>query len=343
MSVIEIAVGPDEIRGLSAVAKADKAVEPDGADLKSVAGDMLRSGLMAKLEALGLPWPPSSDESSEADAEGSRARQNGGAASTSSEHDDGPVSRSQTDASPTQEPTPPAELLRSMRENERLKMAARAFALFAVAVVLWGGYVQRWSWTGFTANAQLWDWLNLLLLPVAFATLPLWLQHSQHISRVRQVVYACALVAFAGFVVAGYLVPLGWTGFSGNKLWDWLTLVVLPAALITVVTWRATGRETKTWHRTLLAALLVGWVITLIGGYAGSWSWTGYEGNTLWDWVNLLLLPSIFPIIVAPAAVRFVTGNVEERVEKEREKVAAEAAAKEAVSGHETPIPAPVN
>jgi hypothetical protein len=29
-------------------------------------------------------------------------------------------------------------------------------------------------------------------------------------------------------VVAGYLVPLAWTGFPGNTLWDWLQLLLLP-------------------------------------------------------------------------------------------------------------------
>ncbi len=310
MTVIKITVGPDELQGLNAVAEADKPGSSDGADLERIAGDVLRSGLVAKLEALALSRPPSSQHVRSTVASDSNAKP-----STK------PSSRQGTKS--------PSRLLRPVRENEQVKMGIRVTALFIVALLLWGGYVERWSWTGFTANGQLWNWLNLLLLPLAFATLPLWIQHSQHISRLRQTVYAFLIVAFAGFVFAGYLVPLGWTGFPGNKLWDWLTLIVLPATLITVVTWRTTGRETKMWHRTLLGALLIGWLITLIGGYAWSWGWTGYEGNTLWDWVNLLLLPTIFPIIVAPAAVAFVTGNVEKRVEEERDKVAAELAGKE--------------
>ena len=49
-----------------------------------------------------------------------------------------------------------------------------ALALFAAvfAVVLWGGYSHRWSWTGINGTtATLWDWLHLLLLPLLLPTL----------------------------------------------------------------------------------------------------------------------------------------------------------------------------
>ncbi|HTZ93939.1 MAG TPA: hypothetical protein VMB74_16215, partial [Streptosporangiaceae bacterium] len=36
-----------------------------------------------------------------------------------------------------------------------------------------------------------------------------------------------AVVAFAVFVAAGYLVPLKWTGFPGTTLWNWLGLLLL--------------------------------------------------------------------------------------------------------------------
>jgi hypothetical protein len=46
----------------------------------------------------------------------------------------------------------------------------------AFAILLWGGYVRHWAWTGFGDNDMLWDWLELFLLPTAVATLPLWLR-----------------------------------------------------------------------------------------------------------------------------------------------------------------------
>jgi hypothetical protein len=42
-----------------------------------------------------------------------------------------------------------------------------------------------------------------------------------------------AVLAFAGFALAGYVVPLTWTGFRGHTLWDWLTLIVLAITVTT--------------------------------------------------------------------------------------------------------------
>lgn len=41
----------------------------------------------------------------------------------------------------------------------------------------------------------------------------------------------------------------------------------------------------------LLAVVVVGFMITIIGGYALSWTWTGFGDNKLWEWLNLLILP----------------------------------------------------
>ncbi len=40
-----------------------------------------------------------------------------------------------------------------------------------------------------------------------------------------------------------------------------------------------------------LVVVLVGFMITVIGGYAFSWAWTGFGDNKLWEWLNLLILP----------------------------------------------------
>jgi hypothetical protein len=46
-------------------------------------------------------------------------------------------------------------------------------ALVLAGLVLWGGYSQHWSWTGINGHtATLWDWLKLLLLPLAVSVLP---------------------------------------------------------------------------------------------------------------------------------------------------------------------------
>jgi hypothetical protein len=200
----------------------------------------------------------------------------------------------------------------------------------ALLVVLWGGYIRRWQWTGFQENGQLWDWLTLLLLPVVLGTIPLWIQYKEYIGKGRRVLSAVVVVAWTGFVIAGYLIPLKWTGFPGQKLWDWLTLLVVPAAVATAVTlFDMSARGVKIrlgpYQKAIIAALAAGWIVTVIGGYALQWKWTGYAGNTLWDWLDLLL-PVVFPIILLTPLVKWVSGNAAERASAAKEAPVARTA-----------------
>jgi hypothetical protein len=209
----------------------------------------------------------------------------------------------------------------------RVRSSILVAAVLLVAVLLVGGYGQRWSWTGFNGNDQLWDWMNLLLLPIALATFPLWLMYADHMSRARKTVLGVAVLAFAGFVAIGYLAPLEWTGFQGNTLWSWFSLILLPVAIVTASAWPASKRRLRTRHVVVISGLLLGWLVTVIGGYAGGWSWTGYPGNTLWDWMTLLLGPIAFSTILIPGAVRWLSGDVARQVaeeERKRSTVAAE-------------------
>ena len=72
----------------------------------------------------------------------------------------------------------PATGMRRLTGNSKLRNHAAYALAVAVLVALWGGYAQGWKWTGFQANGQLWDWLNLLLLPVVIGTIPLWIQRT---------------------------------------------------------------------------------------------------------------------------------------------------------------------
>jgi uncharacterized membrane protein YedE/YeeE len=220
----------------------------------------------------------------------------------------------------------PASRVRQLKANDRLRRAALLATALVVAVVLVGGYGKKWSWTGFAGNDQLWDWLHLLLLPVALATFPLWLLYADRMSRARKALLGLAVVAFAGLVAAGYLAPMEWTGFQGNTLWDWLTLILLPLAIVTARSWPASKRELRTVHIAVIGAILVGWLVTLVGGYAGAWSWTGYDGNTLWDWMTLLLGPIAFTTVLIPSAVRWVSGDVARKIAEEEERKEAAAA-----------------
>ena len=328
MADMTVSIDPDELLGLIAVVElsgiskesggeVDAAgkggpegpAEPDSEENtgrpttpESAARAMMRLGLEAKLDELGLPWAPSSDLVL------NRARE-------CSKSDDparrGALSRFAGDA--------------------RVRKYGISAATVATLVVLWGGYIQHWQWTGFPSNEQLWDWLHLLLLPVVFGTLPLWIQRSEYISRTRRALYVTVVVAFIALVIVGYLAPLAWTGFPGNTLWDWFELIMLPVAVIAIKAWPAAGRPVTAYHKAGAAALSVGWVVTLVGGYGANWIWTGYQGNTLWDWLSLLLLPLVFPTILLPALLKWTSGNAEERAEK-AEKERKERERKEAAA-----------
>jgi hypothetical protein len=198
-------------------------------------------------------------------------------------------------------------------------VAGIAVTAAVAAVVLWGGYGRRWPWTGINGStATLWEWLHLLLLPIAFGMLPVLLSRSTGLGRTHWLAGSVALVGLTMLVVAGYTVPWKWTGFSGNKLWDWLKLLALPLAVALVpamedlrVRWRA--------RYSLVATVgLVALVATVIGGYVGGWSWTGFRGNTLWDWMHLLLLPLLLPLVIVPALKPRVEATLAVADESER-------------------------
>jgi hypothetical protein len=319
MADMTITVDPDELLGLIAVAELGQVAKPDGgqdepdggqaeteskeADAESEAAPpgpptrestakaLMRAGLAAKLDELGLPWAPSPE-----------AVQN--RALELAQKDD----------------TSQRRTLRRLANDARVRKYGTTILTVAALVVLWGGYIQHWQWTGFPANEQLWDWFHLLLLPVVFGTLPLWIQDAEYISRARRATYIVATVAFIGFVIVGYLAPLSWTGFSGNTLWDWFELIVLPVAVISVRAWPTAGRPVRAYHKATAAGLALAWVATLIGGYDANWRWTGYQGNTLWDWLSLLLLPLVFPTILLPTILKWISGNAEQRAKKAEEE-----------------------
>jgi hypothetical protein len=68
----------------------------------------------------------------------------------------------------------------------RSRRGAAATLAVVFAVVLWGGYSHRWSWTGINgATATLWDWLHLLLLPLLLPTVVVPLMMPVAMSRVQ--------------------------------------------------------------------------------------------------------------------------------------------------------------
>jgi hypothetical protein len=178
------------------------------------------------------------------------------------------------------------------------------------AVLLWGGYADRWGWTGFHRHATLWDWLEILMLPVAIGIAPLWARHGTRLGRGVIATLAAVAAAFVVLVVLGYALDLGWTGFPGNHLWDWLELLVLPLVVATLPVWIELDSP-PVWLRAAALGVLVVFVVLVVAGYSLHWAWTGFEGNTLFDWLHLFVAPLLLPLVVIPAAAGWLTARVE--------------------------------
>jgi hypothetical protein len=176
-----------------------------------------------------------------------------------------------------------------------------AYLLAAVVTLLylWAGYGEGWAWTGLSRRVTLWDWLEGLALPITVGLVPLLLRHRDHLGRTHRATGVSVLVAFAALVVAGYLVPWTWTGFTGNTLWDWLSLALLPLVIATSTLWRPPPRWTAR-HAVLLTVGVAVALLVVLAGYLVPWAWTGFTGNTAWDWIKLLLLPLLIPTVVLP-------------------------------------------
>jgi hypothetical protein len=157
--------------------------------------------------------------------------------------------------------------------SRRRQIALGAGAGLALAIVLWGGYSHHWPWTGINGGAAtLWDWLHLLMLPLAFAVLPVWFSTETRVQHETKVFGYAVLAAFVLIVILGYTVPWGWTGVALGGLAVFIALVA--------------------------------------GGYIGKWTWTGFTGNTLWNWLSLLLLPLLLPTVILPALKPIATARV---------------------------------
>src|SRR6476620_8280718 len=188
--------------------------------------------------------------------------------------------------------------------------AAVTILIAVSGVILWGGYTQGWDWTGVSDKDTLWHWMQILMVPIAFAALPGVLRDHQALRSSRKIMMVSVVVLFVGFVIVSYVVPWDWTGYTGNTLWDWLSLLLLPIAIISVRFLRA--ERTLTWAHYVSAAVLVaGFAVLVFLGYVAPWDWTGFTGNTFLDWVQLLILPILFPTVVVPAAAAWLTAKRE--------------------------------
>src|SRR6266516_2570592 len=70
--------------------------------------------------------------------------------------------------------------LRSWWQKRRTPLIGVAITVLVVGLLalLTFGYLLRWAWTGFLTNT-LWDWLQLLIIPVVLAVAGFWLNQIQ--------------------------------------------------------------------------------------------------------------------------------------------------------------------
>jgi hypothetical protein len=188
------------------------------------------------------------------------------------------------------------------RSTRRDAGALIGAVVIAVALlVLIGGYGAHWRWIGVNGRtATLWDWLHLVLLPIAALVISLWLRHRPPLTGMRAVAVAVVAAAFVVLVAAGYMVPWGWTGFVGNTLWDWLNLAALPVAVALIPVLLELRPHWGRRHAAGLAAGAAVFTALVLAGYLAHWRWTGFTGNTVWDWLHLLLLPLLVPAVIVP-------------------------------------------
>ena len=76
--------------------------------------------------------------------------------------------------------------------------------LIALLITVVGGYMGHWKWTGFQANDTLWDWLNLVLLPVTLAVLPRWASVRRRSWTTLRLTFVFLLITFVLVLIGGY-------------------------------------------------------------------------------------------------------------------------------------------
>jgi hypothetical protein len=117
---------------------------------------------------------------------------------------------------------------------------------------------------------------------------------TQPMSPLIKWVLPCGVLALTIALIGGYEFHWSWTGVNPNdQQWDLLHVIVLPVVLATLPIWyRTRQRWMMEWH-VVFGIVGLAFVILVVGGYALNWRWTGFQGNTLWDWLELLALPVV--------------------------------------------------
>jgi hypothetical protein len=59
-------------------------------------------------------------------------------------------------------------------------------------------------------------------------------------------------------------------------------------------------------HLLAAGAALMVFAAFVLAGDAVPLGWTGFDGNTAWDWLKLLLLPALVPTVIIPLLTTIV-------------------------------------
>jgi hypothetical protein len=196
------------------------------------------------------------------------------------------------------------------RDLHRTALLVVVAVVAGLAVTAGGSYGLGWQWTGFRGN-KLWDWMHLLLVPIVLGAQPLWIR-TRNLRVPWRAVVAALLGAMGALIALSYGLRWSWTGFEAKQLWDWLNLIVLPTVLGLCGLWLG-GQRPPRWWRPVVAVAAAVFLLLVFGGYRLGWRWTGFQGNKLWDWLNLLVLPFAVPVAFIWIGLKLEDEHREER------------------------------
>ena len=148
----------------------------------------------------------------------------------------------------------------------------------------------------------------------------------------RRLLIGAGLAFLVLSIAGGYGLHWEWTGYPGNTLWDWLNLCLLPVVLSFLPLAYSMSKDWLLAVAGVSGALLV---VLLVGGYGFRWAWTGFPGNTLWDWLHLMLLPIALPMAAHELGERQKRRDEAAKAAAEAEAQEVAVAAAEAVVKHE--------
>lgn len=113
-----------------------------------------------------------------------------------------------------------------------------------------GTYAFNWTWTGFKNNDTVWDYLQLLLLPIALAIVPIWFMAEEAQRRIwlaqLKLVIVVPVAILVILFIGTYAFNWTWTGFRDHgRLWDWLSLLLVPVIVAVLPIWYSTRQSSN--------------------------------------------------------------------------------------------------